>query len=244
MQLEPSKQERANELSRGADTPARGIIVARDALTSSLLAKSLSQDFNFVSITAPHFDLLRILKTTRCDVVIISAELNSNPRAGLDLSTAVSAAYPKLPIVILVDQLENNVVASAFHSGARGVFDLQDPMSEFVDCMQRVTKGGIWAGEKVTNHLLEAFRSSPSPSVSSVDQTSCLSARELEVVQCAARGRTNQQIAEELRLSKHTVKNYLFKAFDKLGVSSRVELLFHLSTSGHLHRHLKREAGA
>jgi DNA-binding NarL/FixJ family response regulator len=53
------------------------------------------------------------------------------------------------------------------------------------------------------------------------------------VVKCAARGKTNKSIAAELGLSEHTVKNYLFRAFEKLGVSSRVELLFYLTVSGH-----------
>ena len=44
---------------------------------------------------------------------------------------------------------------------------------------------------------------------------------------------TNKTIASELNLSEHTVKNYLFRAFEKLGVSSRVELLFYLTIRGH-----------
>jgi two-component system nitrate/nitrite response regulator NarL len=52
-------------------------------------------------------------------------------------------------------------------------------------------------------------------------------------VQCAAKGKTNRAIANELGLSEHTVKNYLFRAFEKLGVSSRVELLFYLTVRGH-----------
>ena len=57
--------------------------------------------------------------------------------------------------------------------------------------------------------------------------------RELQVVKCAARGKTNKVIARELGLSEHTVKNYLFRAFEKLGVSNRVELLFYLTQRGH-----------
>jgi DNA-binding NarL/FixJ family response regulator len=49
------------------------------------------------------------------------------------------------------------------------------------------------------------------------------------VAQSAAAGKTNKQIAGELGLSEHTVKNYLFRVFEKLGISTRVELLLRLS---------------
>ena len=62
---------------------------------------------------------------------------------------------------------------------------------------------------------------------------SALTARELQVVQYAARGKTNKAIASELYLSEHTVKNYMFRAFEKLHVSNRVELLFYLAARGH-----------
>jgi DNA-binding NarL/FixJ family response regulator len=65
------------------------------------------------------------------------------------------------------------------------------------------------------------------------DDLSVLTTRELQVVQHAARGKTNKAIAGELYLSEHTVKNYMFRAFEKLHVSNRVELLFYLASRGH-----------
>jgi DNA-binding NarL/FixJ family response regulator len=46
-------------------------------------------------------------------------------------------------------------------------------------------------------------------------------------VMLVSQGMTNREISEQLHLSEHTVKNYLFRVFDKLGVSSRAELIIH-----------------
>jgi two-component system, NarL family, nitrate/nitrite response regulator NarL len=59
-----------------------------------------------------------------------------------------------------------------------------------------------------------------------------LSKREVQVAERAAQGYSNKQIATECRLSEHTVKNYLGRVFEKLGVSNRCELLFLLFNEG------------
>src|SRR5256712_9312817 len=62
---------------------------------------------------------------------------------------------------------------------------------------------------------------------------SLLSKREEEVVALVADGLTNRQISEQLKLSEHTVKNYLFKVFEKLGISTRVELVLYALSQNH-----------
>jgi two-component system, NarL family, nitrate/nitrite response regulator NarL len=220
------------------------VIVGRDSLTGSLLAESLVQHLKCDSATVRHTDLLRVLRSSTVDLVIISADLNAIAGAGFDLASIVTSSYPNIPIVILMDEPVNDLVIRAFLSGARGVFNPQDSMDEFIDCVEHVRKGAIWAGKDVTDCFLEAFRSIPAPSALNRDDSPALSTRELQVVQCAARGKTNKAIASELHLSEHTVKNYLFKAFEKLGVSSRVELLFYMTIRGHSFGQLKTEHGA
>jgi len=76
-----------------------------------------------------------------------------------------------------------------------------------------------------------------------------LSARETDVVRCVAEGLTNREVAQRLKLTEHTVKNYLFRIFDKLGVSSRVEVVLYAFRNGsaaasHSPRGLSRSANS
>ena len=226
-------QEKISRISQHGVSTFKVIIVGRDPLTASLLADSLTNNLSCESVTARHSELLRMLGSSAADLVIISADLNSIAGAGFDLASAVSAAYPSTPIIILLDEPVSDLVIRAFISGARGVFNPQDSMTDFIDCVERVRKGAIWARKEVSDYLMAALKSIPAPSLLNGDPSSLLSTRELQVVQCAARGKTNKAIASELRLSEHTVKNYLFRAFEKLGVSSRVELLFYMTVRGH-----------
>jgi len=226
-------QEKISRISQHGVSTFKVIIVGRDPLTASLLADSLTNNLSCESVTARHSELLRMLGSSAADLVIISADLNSIAGAGFDLASAVSAAYPSTPIIILLDEPVSDLVIRAFISGARGVFNPQDSMTDFIDCVERVRKGAIWARKEVSDYLMDALKSIPAPGLLNGDPSSLLSTRELQVVQCAARGKTNKAIAGELRLSEHTVKNYLFKAFEKLGVSSRVELLFYMTVRGH-----------
>jgi two-component system nitrate/nitrite response regulator NarL len=165
--------------------------------------------------------------------VVIGADLNDDAKSGFELALTVRRAHPAVPIVILLNQSTVDSVIHAFRSGAHGVVSRQQPVADFIDCIEHVRKGFIWAGAQETTFLLDAIRSIPSPNMSMADDSSPLTVRELQVVKCAARGKTNKVIASELGLSEHTVKNYLFKAFEKLGVSNRVELLFYLTLRGH-----------
>jgi len=74
--------------------------------------------------------------------------------------------------------------------------------------------------------LLDALRTTPSCEGIEAGNIDQLSPRELQVAERAAQGESNKQIADRLGLSEHTVKNYLFHVFEKLGVSNRFELLF------------------
>ncbi len=76
--------------------------------------------------------------------------------------------------------------------------------------------------------MLDAFRESEPMKLVDSRGEALLSKREQDVVRCVAEGLSNREIASRLKLTEHTVKNYLFRIFDKLGVSSRVEVVLYV----------------
>jgi DNA-binding NarL/FixJ family response regulator len=202
-------------------------------MSSALLANALARDGECAASAVRSANLLKTLSTAKVDLVVIAADVDSESGSGFRLASAVCREYPDIFLIILLDQTTHELVVNAFRCGARGVFSREQDMAELLDCVDHVRRGFIWAGRQETSLLLDAFKSIPAPNLVTSPNTPALTARELQVVQCAATGKTNKTIASDLRLSEHTVKNYLFRAFDKLGISSRVELLFYLTVKGH-----------
>jgi two-component system, NarL family, nitrate/nitrite response regulator NarL len=225
----PPKQESGMQVCRDWAQNGRVLIVDRDSMTSDLLATALTREKQFQAKGVRSTDLLNVMSIGKTHVVVIGADQSHQTECGFELAQAVRELYPSVSIVILLDQSTSESVINAFRSGARGVISRQQPVSEFLDCVERVRQGYIWAGRRETTLLLDAFISAPVPNIWLNNESLPLTERELQVVKCAAKGQTNKMIASELFLSEHTVKNYLFRAFEKLGVSNRIELLFHLT---------------
>jgi DNA-binding NarL/FixJ family response regulator len=78
--------------------------------------------------------------------------------------------------------------------------------------------------------LLEALSNAPVTSVVDARGDELLSRREQEVVRWMADGLSNREIAKEMGLSENTVKNYVYRIFNKLGVSNRVEVVMYAAS--------------
>ena len=233
MPLARSNEDRVVKIDQNLESKLRALIVDRDAMSGHLLAEALMRNGSCDPAVILGSELLRTIGSRETDLVIISADLSAYSGSGFELADAVHRARPEIIIVVLLKQTDHESVFNAFRSGAHGVFSRQRPMAEFLECIDHVKRGYLWAAREETNFLLEFFRNLPGPPGPTEAIFLPLTKRELEVVQCAAKGKTNRGIADELGLSEHTVKNYLFRAFDKLGISTRGELFFYLTVRGY-----------
>lgn len=212
--------------------PIRILVADRNCMGSQLLAESLDRDSRFaaVALTATSTDdILSAVNDRKPNVALISAEFEDGTKKGLQVARALNAHDRNVHIVVLLEVSARESVLAAFRCGARGVFCRNSPMVDLRTCIERVSQGEIWANLVETEYLLGALRSAPSCDGIDNDRLGLLSKREIQVAELAAQGYSNKQIAAEFLLSEHTVKNYLARAFEKLGVSNRCELLFVLS---------------
>jgi two-component system nitrate/nitrite response regulator NarL len=212
------------------------VLVADSAhIHTHLLADALQRDplLEAIPFDSDSRSLVAAVVELHVDVLVISASLDEQPSRGFEVLRELRAVCPGIRAVVLLDSLKDEAVLNAFRAGARGIFGKSQPVEVLSKCVRCVYQGQIWANSRELAVAVEALASAPNVRAVDARGMSVLSKRELQVVRCLAEGLTNREIAERLELSQHTIKNYLFRVFDKLGVSSRVELLFMtLSQSG------------
>ncbi len=195
---------------------------------TQLLADALRRDPLLEPfIPAPHStEIVEAAVARHIDVAVISSRLDEDALGGLAAMQKIRELCPKVRFVILLDSTRPETILASFRAGARGLFSRDASVESLSECVRKVHAGEIWASSEQMTIALEALVSSPPGRAVNVDGLNLLSERELEVVSSLAEGLSNREIAARLGLSQHTIKNYLFRVFDKLGVSSRVELLF------------------
>jgi DNA-binding NarL/FixJ family response regulator len=206
----------------------RVAIAENTAMRVQLLSDALKQVGMTVACSATSSrEFLELLRSVQFDVVILGSTMDGEPGRGFDLIRQLrEAIYVAPPIVILMESSGPDSVVDAFRAGAKGVMSRQDSLDSLKDCLLSVHAGQVWATKEELSYAVEALSKLPSMSGNGKKQLGTLSSRERDVIQCLAEGLTNREIGHRLGLSPHTVKNYLFRIFDKVGVSNRVELLF------------------
>lgn len=204
-------------------------VLAADStrMNSQLLTTALERDKRFQVLDSPADTVIAVVAKEKPAVIVISAEIDGNPRRGFELAREIHSLHAQTRIVMLLDSSERGQVVEAFRAGARGVFSRSESLKSLAKCIYCVSQGQIWANSKELKFLLEALGEALPLRVIDARGTELLSRREQEVVRCVAEGLSNREIAQRLGLTEHTVKNYLFRIFDKLGVSKRVEVVLY-----------------
>ncbi|HUK26746.1 MAG TPA: response regulator transcription factor [Terriglobales bacterium] len=218
-----------------ASCPISVLVADSNQMQCQLLVSALRRrpEFRVSSCTLESESILSAAASRPVQVAIMNAD---HPRDGwrdMAIVRRVHLSYPEVAKVLLLDTYDRELVINAFRSGAKGLFCFSAyPFRLLCKCIHSVHHGQIWANSEQLQYLVDGITQVPSLRVVNALGGKLLTPREEQVVALVADGLSNREIAQELNLSQHTVKKYLFRIFDKLGISSRVELVLYAVSHG------------
>jgi DNA-binding NarL/FixJ family response regulator len=206
------------------------LIADSNRMQSQLLTSALRRrsEFQVSTCAVDDASIAHALASVPARVIVFSYNRSFTAADQMATLRRVHLSHPAPAKILLVESCDRELAVSAFRSGARGIFCPSDAHFRLLcRCILRVAEGQVWATSEQMRFLLDLVSEVPSLRVLNANGRGMLTPREEQVVALAAEGLSNRGIARELRLSEHTIKKYLFRVFDKLGVSSRVELVLY-----------------
>ena len=179
------------------------------------LARSAQPGYEVVAETTDPTQTIRAVARHHPDLLVI--DITMQERSGLEAIDQCVRTQPQLAVVVLTMHDNPPFVREALHLGARGyVLKDADP-AELLLAFRLALRGASYLAPGLATVLATAV---PEP-----QRAGALGPREREVVRLIALGHTYTEIARKMNFSERTVKKYRLRAVEKLGVSSRAELI-------------------
>jgi two-component system nitrate/nitrite response regulator NarP len=176
-------------------------------------------EFSVVAKVTNGAAVLEALPSARPEILILDVQMPE--RTGLDILRTLRGRGDQRPIVLLTASLDDNGLLEAIQLGVNGIILKDGAQSLLLRCLDDVRNGRRW----IEKSLLErALAISMGGGAEPRDGLGTLSKRERAIVGLVSQGMRNRDVASELGITEGTVKVYLHRIYEKLGVTNRTEL--------------------
>jgi DNA-binding NarL/FixJ family response regulator len=214
-------------MSDTTDLPIRIVILDPYTLVRKSLLLLLENQPGVIVVgeAGDSIEGLKVVTDQKPDIILL--KLNPGGDPGLNVISSLKKTWKQARIILMTTTEDLQVCLQAIQEGVLGVVSMLQPPEVLVKAIKKVYAGEVWIEHSMVARLLTTTDiASRSLAVNSeADCIQQLSNREREVVQLISLGLKNQQIANQLCISKSTVGHHLTSIYSKLGVSDRLELL-------------------
>lgn len=185
----------------------------------AVLARTLAPEVIYVE-NGLQEALLRARQDSALDLVVL--DLGLPGCKGIEALTRFRKAFPQVPVVVISATEDSATVRAALDAGARGYIPKTSATDVMAAALKLVSAGGTYVPQQaLQSNATAAKKTRSSSGRSRLD----LSERQLDVLRCIAKGLSSREIARELAISEHTVKQHTRAVFRTLGVHTRTEAL-------------------
>jgi DNA-binding NarL/FixJ family response regulator len=183
-------------------------------------------DFEVAGEARDGAEALALARTLRPDVILMDLEMPH--MNGLEAIAAIHPELPEVRILVLTSFTDSEKIASAVKSGAAGYILKDSSPAELAYAIREVARGGVSLPPEIAQKLVEGLQQ---PAAAPGGESG-LTGREREILQLAASGLSNEEIAARLVISEGTVRFHFSNIFSKLQVSSRSQAIVHALRHG------------
>ena len=207
------------------------LIADETPMSCQLLKNALTRSrfpFEVVACATSRSEIRQCMSRESVEIALVSESLKEGPLEGFQVLNDLRTSSPATRVIALLKSAPNDMVVDAFRGGAKGVFCRAEPVEALCKCIRVVHSGQIWVNSRQLHFIVEALVNAAPLRLTDAKGRYLLAKREAEVANLVAEGLSNRDVAQKLGLSEHTVSNYLFRIYEKLGISSRVELVLYI----------------
>ncbi len=194
--------------------------IFRDGLKRLLEAEP---GFKVIGEASNGVEAVRLVKQLKPELLLL--DLSMPQQTGIEAIRELGSLGASVRIILLTAAAEKSQIVEALQLGARGVVLKDSATQLLIQAIRTVMGGEYWVGREQVSNLVQYLRMLMQTTAQETKQRKFgLTPRELEIVSAVVAGFANKEIAGHFKISEDTVKHHLSNIFDKLGVSTRLEL--------------------
>ena len=187
------------------------------------------QPFLVVAEAANGREALELAEMHHPDVAVLDIAMPG--LNGIDASSQIVARHPKTAVIILSMHSDESYVLRALKAGARGYLLKDAPEADLIRAIESVHEGKAYFSPAISKLMVEDYMRQLQQR-GTEDSYELLTAREREVLQLLAEGKSNKEVATALHLSVHTVETHRSNILEKLNLHGTPELILYAVRKG------------